>query len=63
MIGFTKCSLAPCLLAEGAPGEAAAAWREGAAVLRELGDLDTLEELRREMSAACAKAGVAEFGG
>ena len=61
LIGTTGCTLARCLLALGRTGEAAATWREGAAVMARHHLPERVAKESEAMTQACAKACVPPF--
>jgi tetratricopeptide (TPR) repeat protein len=59
--GSHLCDLGLCLMEQKRLQEGRSRWREGAALLQQLGDSAALERKRQHMRQACAKAGVESF--
>ena len=59
--GAHACGLGLTLLALGDAAAARERWNEGADILRSIGDVRELDQVRAEMRRACEEAGVAAF--
>ncbi|MEK7470195.1 MAG: hypothetical protein AAB074_22730 [Planctomycetota bacterium] len=59
--GVHRCAHALALLSLGRAAEAAPQWSRGLAILKEIGDADSVERMTGEMRVTCREAGVRDL--